>query len=243
MIFQVQDISKRFGGLQALSNVSFQLQQQQVLGIIGPNGAGKTTFFNVINGLMKSDSGVVELHGENITGMPPHVICHKGLARTFQIAQPFREMTVTENVITAALCKTDRLDEAEQTMTEVLKRCGLSSRAGILTKNLTTIDQRRLELAKAVATKPSLILLDEIMAGLTRNECETAVDLIRSIMETGVSILMVEHVMKAVMALCHRIVVLKQGTKIAEGTPEEIANSEVVIDAYLGKGHRHASSN
>lgn len=243
MIFQIKNVSKKFGGLQALSDVSFQLQEQQVLGIIGPNGAGKTTLFNVINGLMKPDSGMIEFNGEDITGLLPHAICRKGLARTFQIAQPFRDMTVRENVVTAALCKTDRIDEAEMTMTEVLQLCGLSSCAEVLTQNLTTIDQRRLELAKAVATRPSLILLDEIMAGLTRKECETAVDLVRDIMKIGVSILMVEHVMKAVMALCHQIVVLKQGAKIAEGTPGEIAKNEIVIEAYLGKGHRHAASN
>lgn len=236
MIFEMRNISKKFGGLQALNNVSFSLAEDEILGIIGPNGAGKTTLFNVINGIYKPSSGKIRFNDFDITGIPPNVICHKGIGRTFQVAKPFREMTVLENVMTAAFCRTNSTSTAVERASSIIERCDLAEKAKMTAKNLTTIDQRRLELAKALATEPKMLLLDEIMAGLTIKECEIAITLVRKIREMGLSILMVEHVMKAVMSLCDRILVLDQGRKLTEGTPKEIARNEIVIEAYLGKG-------
>jgi len=235
MFFELKNISKSFGGLQALDKVSFHVVPGEVLGCIGPNGAGKTTLFNVINGMLKPDAGDILFLEERITGLEPNQICQKGLGRTFQIAQPFRDLSVLDNVAVAAFCRTNSVNEARDKAAAVIKLCGLAARMNTPARNLTTIDQRRLELAKAMATAPKLILLDEIMAGLTRTECDTAMDLVRAILETGVTILMVEHVMKAVVSLCKRIVVLKQGYVLAEGEPKAVMNNQEVIDAYLGK--------
>lgn len=240
MFFSVKEISKSFGGLQALNAVSFHVDSGEVVGVIGPNGAGKTTLFNVINGILKPDSGEITFLDEKLTGLAPNQVCQKGLGRTFQIAQPFKDLSVQDNVAVAAFCRTNSVDEARSKAAEVLTLCGLAAHMGMPARNLTAIDQRRLELAKAMATTPQLILLDEIMAGLTRAECDIAMDLIRAVMETGVTILMVEHVMKVVISLCDRIVVLKQGCVLAEGEPKTVMSNQEVIEAYLGKEVSHA---
>lgn len=240
MILEVKSICKNFGGLRALANVSFQVEEGEILAVIGPNGAGKTTLLNVVNGLQKATSGSVIFAGERISGLSPNAICMRGLARTFQIAQPFRSMTVLDNVLTAGLCRTSDIAVARTMGLRILEFSGLLQKSEVVARNLTTIDQRRLELAKALATQPKLVLLDETMAGLNVTECDMAIDLVRKIRSTGVTVVMVEHVMRAVMALSDRIVVLNQGAKLAEGTPEDIAHDERVIHAYLGEGYKGA---
>lgn len=240
MILEVRNVCKNFGGLRALVDVSFHVQEGEILAIIGPNGAGKTTLLNVINGLQKATSGSVIFAGERISGLPPNAVCARGLARTFQIAQPFRDMTALDNVLTAGLCRTSDIGAARAEGLRILEFCGLGQKRGVLARHLTTIDQRRLELAKALATRPKLVLLDETMAGLNVTECDLAIELVRKIRSEGITIVMVEHVMRAVMALGDRIVVLNQGAKLAEGTPGEIAHDQRVIRAYLGEGYKSA---
>ncbi len=242
MLMQVEEVSVSFGGVQALKGVSFAAPEGEILGIIGPNGAGKTTLFNIINGVYEPDEGDVFFAGERITGKKPYQVSKKGIARTFQVAQPFRDMSILENVATAALSRVDHVDEAFREAFDVISFCELSDKPHERAGNLPTISQRRLELAKALALKPKVILLDEIMAGLNINECSQAIDLVRKIKSDGVTVIMVEHVMQAVMSLCERVIVLNQGRLIAQDTPSAIANDPVVVEAYLGKGGGNAEN-
>ena len=242
MLMQVEEVSVSFGGVQALKGVSFAAPEGEILGIIGPNGAGKTTLFNIINGVYEPDEGDVFFAGERITGKKPYQVSKKGIARTFQVAQPFRDMSILENVATAALTRVDNVDEAFREAFDVISFCELSDKPHERAGNLPTISQRRLELAKALALKPKVILLDEIMAGLNINECSQAIDLVRKIKSDGVTVIMVEHVMQAVMSLCERVIVLNQGRLIAQDTPSAIANDPVVVEAYLGKGGGNAEN-
>jgi len=240
LLLEVQNLSKRFGGLQAVNDLVFAAEEREILGLIGPNGAGKTTVFNLITGVYAPDSGAIRFQGKNIAGLKPYQTCINGICRTFQIAQPFREMTALKNVMTGAFLRTADVEEAKRKAEEVLDFVALGGKKDILAKELTAIDQRRLEVARALATDPRLLLLDETMAGLNSKECDEAVSLINKIRDKGITLIMVEHVVRVIMSLSQRIIVLDYGTKIAEGKAEEIRSNENVIKAYLGEEYRRA---
>ena len=228
---------KHFGGLTAVHNVDFDLNQGEVVGLIGPNGAGKTTLFNLISGSLPTTAGEIKYKGKKITGLKPHQICKQGVARTFQSAKLFAGLTVFENALAASLFGTKRavsVADAEREATELLEFVGLSTVGAVLARDLPIANQKRLEVARALATKPELLLFDELMAGLTPTEVAQAMELITKIRDKGITIFMIEHVMKAIMSICDRIIVLHFGTKIAEGKPEEIAANKKVIEVYLG---------
>jgi branched-chain amino acid transport system ATP-binding protein len=230
----VRGLSKRFGGLRAVQDVSFTIRENETVALIGPNGAGKTTSFHLITGFHRPDSGSVLAYGREIVGLRPHDICAHGVARTFQVAKPFGAMTVLANVMTGAFLRDKHAAVARDKAREVIEFVGLSAREQTPAKDLTTIDQRRLEMARALATQPRLLLLDEVMAGLNPAEIDQAVGLIGKLSQRGLTIVIVEHVMRAIMAVARRIVVLDHGQKIAEGTPKEIVENPEVVRAYLG---------
>ena len=243
-ILEAKGVSKYFGGLAAVSNVDFNVEQGEVLGLIGPNGAGKTTLFNLISAALTPKSGTIRFKGRDITGLSPYKICRMGVARTFQLVKVFADMPVVNNVVLGSyfgmspgMSSTDAVREA----TELLEFVGLSAVKGTLAKDLTLAHQKRLEVARALATNPELLLLDEMMAGLNPAELAQAMELVTKIRDKGITIIMIEHVMKAIMNVCERIMVLHHGQKIAEGTPQEIATSETVIKVYLGE-KAHAGS-
>jgi branched-chain amino acid transport system ATP-binding protein len=233
-LLRVESVAKHFGGLVALNDVSLEVEAGSMMGVIGPNGAGKTTLFATISGFHKPDRGAIHFGGKRIDGRKPHVICKMGLARTFQIAQTFLGFTPLETLLTAALNHLP-LDRARDRAEEVLDMVGLSEKAHVEGGSLTTADQKALEVGKAIATGGKLILLDEVMAGLTVPEAQIMMSLIERLRGEGFTFLMVEHVMYVIMKLCDRIAVLNFGQKIAEGTPEEIAANRKVIDAYIGE--------
>jgi branched-chain amino acid transport system ATP-binding protein len=235
----VKGLSKRFGGLRAVQDVSFTIKQNETVALIGPNGAGKTTSFHLITGFHRPDSGSVMAYGREIVGLRPHDICAHGVARTFQVAKPFGAMTVLANVMTGAFLRDKNAAIARDKAREVIEFVGLAAREHTPAKDLTTIDQRRLEMARALATQPRLLLLDEVMAGLNPAEIDQAVGLIGKLSQRGLTIVIVEHVMRAIMAVARHIVVLDHGQKIAEGAPKEIVENPEVIRAYLGSGYVH----
>jgi branched-chain amino acid transport system ATP-binding protein len=237
IILELLNLNKNFGGLTVTKDLNLTVRTGQIFGIIGPNGAGKSTLFNEISGYIRPDSGAVKFCGTNITGLPPNKVCKLGIGRTFQIVKPFPNKDVLYNVVVGAFARTNKLDEAKETANNVVKMVGLEKRKNILAKNLTIVDRKRLEFAKALSTKPKLLLLDEILAGLTPSEIEEAIDLIREIKRSGITIIMIEHVMQAVMAVCEQVLVINYGEKIAEGTPECITKNQDVISCYLGGGH------
>jgi branched-chain amino acid transport system ATP-binding protein len=230
----VKGLSKRFGGLRAVQDVSFSIGENETVALIGPNGAGKTTSFHLITGFHRPDQGSVMAYGREIVGLKPHDICAHGVARTFQVAKPFGAMTVLANVMTGAFLRDRSLVAARDKAREVIEFVGLDAKEQTAAKDLTTIDQRRLEMARALATQPRLLLLDEVMAGLNPAEIDQAVGLIGKLSQRGLTIVIVEHVMRAIMAVARRIVVLDHGQKIAEGTPKEIVENPEVVRAYLG---------
>lgn len=235
MLMEVRNVTKRFGGLAALSDVSFDLEEGQILGIIGPNGAGKTTLFNAICGILPATEGQILYEGERIEKLPPYKVAQKGIARAFQIVKPFGNMTTLENVMVGAFCRTNSRAEAERLAMDALKKVYLDSQAGRMAKHLNLGQRKRLEIAKALATQPRLLLLDEVMAGLTPPEVREIVAVIQEINTGGVTILLIEHIMEAIMTLSHHIIVISFGKKIAEGTPEEVAANKLVQEAYFGK--------
>ncbi|RED35214.1 amino acid/amide ABC transporter ATP-binding protein 1 (HAAT family) [Rhodopseudomonas thermotolerans] len=233
-LLEVDNISKRFGGLLALNDVSFGVEQGEILGIIGPNGAGKTTLFGVVSGFMPPSSGDVRFDGQRITGISPDRLTRRGLVRSFQIVQTFADMTTLDVVTTAALTRRP-LRDAIDYAAEVLTRVGLGAKLDETPATLSLQDKKLLEVAKCVATDPQCILLDEVMAGLTMAETEAPMAIIRDLNRSGVTIVMVEHVMPVIMRMATRMVVINFGEKIAEGTPDEIIKDRKVIDAYFGE--------
>lgn len=234
-LLRVTEVSKFFGGLRAIHRVSFDLAQGEILGLIGPNGAGKTTLFHVVSGFVRPDEGTVTYAGEALAGLRPHDICQRGMVRTFQIARPFLRLTVLENVVVGALERVARRREAAAIAQGILELTGLAEKAESMGHSLTISDRKRLELARALATGPRILLLDEVMAGLNATETGRLIDLIRVIHARGITILLIEHVMKAVMALSQRVLVLNYGELIAAGRPEEVVRDPTVIQAYLGE--------
>jgi branched-chain amino acid transport system ATP-binding protein len=230
----ISGLSKRFGGLRAVQDVGFTVKENETVALIGPNGAGKTTSFHLITGFHRPDAGSVKAFGREIVGLKPHDICALGLARTFQVAKPFGGMTVLNNVMTGAFLRNRNKAAAGEKAREAIEFVGLSAREQTPAKDLTTIDQRRLEMARALATEPRILLLDEVMAGLNPAEIDQAVALVGKLSGKGLTIVIVEHVMRAIMAVARHIVVLDHGQKIAEGAPKDIVENPEVIRAYLG---------
>lgn len=237
-LLEGEKVTKYFGGLAAVSNVDFHVEQGEIFGLIGPNGAGKTTLFNLVSAALVLKSGVIKFKGQRISGLKPHQICRKGIARTFQSVKIFPNMSVQNNVSLGALFGTPTGISAAsiaKEATELLEFVGLSEMSAIPARDLTLVNQKRLEVATALATKPELLLLDELMAGLTPTETAEAMEMVTRIRDRGITIFMIEHVMKAIMGVCDRIMVLHHGEKIAEGTPQEIVASKKVIEVYLGE--------
>ncbi|NLV21544.1 MAG: ABC transporter ATP-binding protein [Syntrophomonadaceae bacterium] len=239
-LLELKDLTISFGGLTAVNKLNTKLYNGEAVGLIGPNGAGKTTAFNLIVGVYKPTEGQVFFNGEDITGLEPYEVCRKGIGRTFQVVKPFGKMTVLQNIMVGAFVNTPKQKEAKRIATEIMEKVGLQNKKDDLAQNLTIPERKRLEVAKALATKPKLLLLDEVLAGLNPTEIEDAIVLIKSINQEGITVLMIEHVLQATMAICSRIIVLDYGKKIAEGTPEEVTSNSEVIKAYLGDDYENA---
>jgi len=237
-LLEVDNVTKRFGGLIALKDISLYVEKGEIVGLIGPNGAGKTTLFNVIAGTYKPEEGSIKFEGKDITRLPPHKICKLGIARTFQTPKPFLNMTVYENVLAAYLFggASKKVAEVEQEIISILKRLGLEKKRDMPASKLTFYEQRMLEIARSLAMKPKLLLLDEVLAGLNPTETSQAINIIRELhLKDGITIMMIEHNMRAVMNVSDRIIVLHHGEKLAEGRPQEVASDPEVVRVYLGE--------
>jgi branched-chain amino acid transport system ATP-binding protein len=236
-LLEVQGITKKFGGLVAVHDLSLNVEKGQIVALIGPNGAGKTTAFSVISGFYRPTEGKIHFNGRDITGLRPDQVCKIGLARTFQVVRPFRGISVLENVMVGAYARTNNTTVARNQALEVLDFLGMSHLANQMASGLPIAGRKRLEIARALATSPQLLLLDETMAGLRPTETDEVINIVRKISEKGIGILLVEHVMRVVMSLAGQIIVIHHGEKLAEGTPETIVQNPKVIDAYLGEAH------
>jgi branched-chain amino acid transport system ATP-binding protein len=235
-MLEVDGISKSFRGLHAVQNVGFAVPQGEIVGLIGPNGAGKTTCFNMIAGVFRPDAGQVRLAGRRIDGWRPDQVCTAGIGRTFQIVKPFAGLSVLDNIVVGALLQSRTVSAAKGHAAEIMEKLGLGAKRDMLASSLTLPDRKRLEVARALATRPKLLLLDEVMAGLRPTECDQIVAVFRELNRAeGLTILLIEHVMRAVMALAQRIVVLHHGEVIARGTPDEVVRNPAVLESYLGE--------
>tara|TARA_R110002020_G_scaffold57596_6_gene158517 strand:+ start:16658 stop:17389 length:732 start_codon:yes stop_codon:yes gene_type:complete len=237
-MLKIRGLNKNFGGLMAIKDLNLDLEKGQLLGVIGPNGAGKTTLLNLVTGYLTPTSGTVSLGNQNITGLKPFEICHLGVARTFQVVQPFTEMTVMDNVITGALFsnkKSFSIEEARQRCIDPLRKVGLLEKQDQLAGALTLGEKKKLELARALATNPNLLFLDEVMAGLPRGEVEEMMDVLTEVSRSGVTILMIEHLVHVILALADRVFVLNFGEELFQGSPDQVMSHPEVIESYLGR--------
>lgn len=234
-ILKLDGLAKDFKGLRAVDDVSIIIEEDEIFGMIGPNGSGKTTIFNLISGIYTPTKGSIFFKNKNIVGLQPHFICRMGIGRTFQITKPFLKLTILENVIISALNRTDSVNIAEKIARETLSQMGLEEKVNTLGKDLTVPDRKRLELARALATQPKLLLLDEVMSGLNPTELKEMIDLLKNIASRGITLFIIEHIMHAIMTISQRIMVLNHGEVIAIGTPKEITMNTKVIEAYLGE--------
>ena len=234
-LLELRKLVKAFGGLLAVNDVTFEVEKGEIFGLIGPNGSGKTTIFNCINNFFPITAGDVLFKGQSIRGLKTHQVCHLGVGRTFQVVKPLARMTVLDNVTASAFCRVNTIKEAKDEALRVLGFCNLLNEKDKPAKSLPIGGRKRLEIARALATKPELLLLDETAAGLNPSELDEAIDLIRKIRENGITILIVEHIMKVIMTISDRIHAINFGQTIAQGTPKEVANNRAVIEAYLGE--------
>jgi branched-chain amino acid transport system ATP-binding protein len=241
-LLTTEGLGKHFSGLQALQNVSFEVGEGEIIGVIGPNGAGKSTMFNCIAGAFPPSAGRVTFAGEDVTGLEAHHLARRGMARTFQLMKPFTSMTTLENVVVATLSRHRQVGSARQDAAEVLERVGLAEWSDRQAEDLSTAGRKRLELARAIALRPRLLLLDEVMSGLVPTEREPVLDLLKTLRDDGMTLMFVEHVMQAVMRLSDRIVVLHHGELLASGTPDVVTSDPRVVDAYLGEAPGVADS-
>jgi branched-chain amino acid transport system ATP-binding protein len=234
-LLQVKKVSRFFGGLAAVKDVSFDINKGEIVGLIGPNGAGKTTLFNVVNGFYPPSRGEVLFQGKRISGLKPHQICRRGMARTFQVVKPLQRMSVLDNVIASAYLRAPDRKQAQEAALDILQFTGLADDRNVISKGLPLGKRKRLEIARALATQPELLLLDESFAGLNPSELDESIGIIGRIKDKGITIMIIEHHMKVIMSISDRIVVLSYGEKLAEGTPQEIGKNPQVIEAYLGE--------
>lgn len=239
IFFEVKNVVKYFGGLAAVNNVSFKVHEGEIFGLIGPNGSGKTTIFNLISNYHSVTSGTIHFKQRNITGLKTHKLCKLGIGRTFQVVKPLGRLTVLDNVISSAFSTAKSKREARDLALETLEFCGLAHRKDVIAKSLPIGERKRLEITRALATKPELLLLDETAAGLNPSELDSAIHLIQKIHDRGVTIIIVEHIMKVIMTISDRIHAINFGETIAEGTPQEVANTPAVVEAYLGEEYAY----